>query len=145
MAMFAITITASAQNALITSHSDMICHRIPPETKFSDWGTVDASFTIYADSKGIINEVVAYFSNYSTSPKATYFIVYASEQIVEENGLAVYMYCYHSGETGSKTYDKTEYIKIKDQTKETMSSLQLFGYDNVVWAYHLDSFVKYKQ
>jgi hypothetical protein len=46
----------------------------------------------------------------------------------------LYIYVYSTDDIGtSKTYDRTEYFKIKDQIRENMKTIQLIGYHDNNW------------
>jgi hypothetical protein len=66
--------------------------------------------------------------------RGTPFYVYAEKRVYERNGYAHYIYVYSTDDIGtSKTYDRTEYFKIKDQIRENMKTIQLIGYHDNWW------------
>jgi hypothetical protein len=127
-------------------HSAQISSRDSSNNDKSAWSAYQATnarFYIYMNGKSY-SQVVAYFSPKDGFTVPTNFYVYDQKQVLENNGLSYYLYVYYASESGSKTYDHTEYFKVKDQITENISSLQLFGYQNsTVWAWILDAVQKY--
>lgn len=136
--------TTKAQSLVGYLHTNLICNKDASQEAWGPWGTTNARFYLY--KAGITaTSIQAYFSSADNYTLATTFTVYAEAKIQEDNGFAYYLYVYYSGDAGtSKTYDKTEYIKIKDQIKENQTSIQLIGYKNSTdWAWNVDAWTKY--
>jgi N-acetylneuraminic acid mutarotase len=108
--------------------------------------------TLLSGTSIIINGVImltsiAYFDPYYnykkklkrsiTDNNSGYSIyVYAEKRVYERNGYAHYIYVYSTDDIGtSKTYDRTEYFKIKDQIRENMKTIQLIGYHDNNWCW----------
>ena len=145
IAIFMIVLSAvKAQTPVIYFHASLICNKQASEQAWGPWGATNASFTLYKVGM-TATRMDAYFDSKSNYQTLTTFTVYAEEKVQEANGYAYYLYVYVSTDLGtSKTYDKTEYIKIKDQIKENQTSIQLIGYkDSTDWAWVVDSYTKY--
>jgi hypothetical protein len=56
------------------------------------------------------------------------------EFMKEMDMLIIYMFILLMTGT-SKTYDRTEYFKIKDQIRENMKTIQLIGYHDNNWCW----------
>jgi hypothetical protein len=52
------------------------------------------------------------------------------EFMKEMDMLIIYMFISTDDIGTSKTYDRTEYFKIKDQIRENMKTIQLIGYQD---------------
>jgi hypothetical protein len=140
-------IFTQAQSLKMYFHSSQIQSRDSSQNYQAAWtpyGSTNARFYIYTDGVKY-TKVVTYFSPKDNFTVPTTFYVYDQKQAQEDNGIAYYLYVYYGEESGtSKTYDHTEYIKVKDQIKENISSLQLFGYQNsTIWAWIIDVVTKY--
>lgn len=136
--------TTKAQSLTGYLHTNFICQKSSTDSTWGPWGTTNARFYLYKKGN-IATSVQAYFDFKDNFTGATVFTVYAETKIQEENGFAYYLYVYYSGDAGtSKTYDKTEYIKIKDQIKEKQTSIQLIGYRDLTdWAWAVDQTTTY--
>jgi hypothetical protein len=145
IAILMIAVSAlKAQTPVFYLHADLICNKQPSVQTWGPWAATNASFTIYK-AGATATRVDAYFDSKNNFQTLTLFTVYAEEKIQEENGYAYYLYVYISDDLGtSKTYDKSEYFKIKDQIKESQTSIQLIGYKDLTqWAWRVDKANKY--
>lgn len=141
--LLSFTIT-KAQSVTGYFHANFICQKDASQELWGPWGTTNARFYLYKLGS-TATSIQAYFDSKDNFTGVTTFTVYAEEKIQEDNGFAYYLYVYYAGDAGtSKTYDKTEYIKIKDQIKEKQSSIQLIGYKNSTqWAWVIDATTTY--
>jgi hypothetical protein len=58
------------------------------------------------------------------------------KEFMKEMDMLLIIYVYSTDDTGtSKTYDRTEYFKIKDQIRENMKTIQLIGYHDNNWCW----------
>lgn len=145
MTILAASFGLYAQGSLVMSaHANYITNKQHSDSLWGSWGTTNARFYLYKNGS-VSTKVEAYFSSADNFTVATTFTVYAEEKINEDNGFAYYMYVYYSGDLGtSKTYDKSEYIKVKDEIKEKQSCLILVGYKNTTdWAWVFDASTTY--
>jgi hypothetical protein len=136
--------TAKAQSLTVSFHTNLICQKDSSQANWGPWGTTNARFYLYKTGS-TATTVQAYFSSADNYTVATVFTVYAETKVQEDNGFAYYLYVYYPGEAGTaKSYDKTEYFKLKDQIKENQTSIQLIGYKNSTdWAWVVDGYTKY--
>jgi hypothetical protein len=102
----------------------------------NQWGNYANSvayFDLYYNYKKV-KKVEAFYNRYNR--QGTPFYVYAEKRVYERNGYAHYIYVYSTDDIGtSKTYDRTEYFKIKDQIRENMKTIQLIGYHDNNWCW----------
>lgn len=145
IAIFMIAVSALKAQSLVSScHADLICSKQPSVIPWGPWGTTNATFNFYKAGT-VAKRVDAYFDSRSNFQAVTTFTVYAEDKIQEDNGFAYYLYVYIVDDLGTpKTYDKSEYIKIKDQIRENQTSIQLIGYKDLTqWAWRVDKVTKY--
>jgi hypothetical protein len=142
IAIIMIAITGVKSQSLTTTlHASKICHKDDSDANWSNvWEQTNATFYFYKTGNTATN-VYAKFDSKDNYTGVTTFTVYAENKVNEDNGFAYYLYVYCSTDVGtSKTYDKTEYFRIKDQIKENFSTIILMGYKNSTdWAWICDS------
>ena len=101
--------------------------------QWGDYANSIAYFDIYYSYKNV-KKIEAYYNRYNNY--GTPFYVYAEKKVYESNGYAHYIYVYSTDDIGtSKTYDRSEYFKIKNQIRERQTTLQLIGYHKNNWCW----------
>ncbi len=101
--------------------------------QWGDYASSVAYFDFSYNYKKVI-KITAHYNRYKNY--GTPFYVYAEKRVYERNGYSHYIYVYSTDDIGtSKTYDRSEYFKIKDQVRENMKTVQLIGYHQNNWCW----------